>query len=145
MKRSSRYNAAFTLLEIMMVVMIIALLAGAAIFAMKDQFSVAGDAKVKGDINAFKVGLMTYRAKFGFLPSTEQGLNALVKKPDSEPRPRGAYAPFMNEIPKDPWGMEYMYEYPARRGGDEYDIYSAGPNRKPGDNDDIGNWKPADT
>jgi general secretion pathway protein G len=144
MKRSPRYNAAFTLLEIMMVVMIIALLAGAAIFAMKDQFSVAGDAKVKGDINSFKVGLMSYRSKNGFLPSTEQGLSALVKKPEGEPRPP-RWSPFLTELPKDPWGMDYMYEFPARRGGDEYDIYSAGPNRKPGDADDIGNWKPADT
>ena len=140
MKRSSRFNAGFTLLEIMMVVMIIALLAGAAIFAMKDQFSVAGDAKVKGDITSFKVSLMQYRAQNGFYPSSEQGLAALVRKPESDPRPR-SWRQMFSELPKDPWGSDYIFEYPAKRSGDEYDIYSAGPNRKPGDADDIGNWR----
>jgi len=140
MKRSSRNQAGFTLLEIMMVVMIIALLAGAAIFAMKDQFGVAGDAKAKGDINGLKTALMMYRARNGFYPTTEQGLKALVSKPDSEPRPRN-WVPSFNEMPRDAWQSEYIFEYPAKRSKDEYDLYSPGPDRKPNTPDDLGNWQ----
>ena len=140
MKRSSRNQAGFTLLEIMMVVMIIALLAGAAIYAMKDQFGVAGDAKARSDINGLNTALMMYRAKNGFYPTTEQGLKALVQKPESEPRPRN-WSQSFNEVPKDAWQSEYIYEQPGKRSGDEYDLYSPGPDRKPGTPDDIGNWK----
>jgi len=76
----------------------------------------------------------------GAPPTTEQGLGALVSMPTSQPVPR-RWRRLMTDIPLDPWGQLYYYEFPARRGTKEsFDLYSAGPDRKPGTPDDIGNW-----
>ena len=72
MKLKQRTNHAFTLLEIMLVVTIIALLLGSAIFAFKDKLGFAQDTRVKADIQSLSTCLMTYQVN-GFYPSTEQG------------------------------------------------------------------------
>jgi general secretion pathway protein G len=129
----------FTLLEIMLVVMIIALLAGIAIVKMGGALDEAGDATAKAQLNNLSVALLTYRSKGGNYPSTEQGLKALMVRPQTEPVPR-AWTGLLQSLPKDPWNHEYIYEYPGRHNPESYDIYSAGRNGKPGDDDDIGNW-----
>jgi general secretion pathway protein G len=131
----------FTLLEIMLVVMIIALLAGIAIVKMGPALDEAGDATAKAQINNLSVALLSYRAKGGNYPSTDQGLKALMVRPQTEPVPR-AWASLLQSLPKDPWNHDYVYEYPGRHNPDSYDIYSMGRNGKPGDDDDIGNWDP---
>lgn len=140
MKRLARSQAGFTLLEIMLVVMIIALLAGAAIWGMKDNVGVARDARAKGDLNSITTALMMYQAANGHFPSTEQGLKALVTKPTTEPRPR-QWRQLMKEVPLDPWQVEYRYERPGTRSQDGYDLYSSGADNQPNTSDDIGNWK----
>ncbi|MHA3773123.1 type II secretion system major pseudopilin GspG [Verrucomicrobiota bacterium sgz303538] len=141
MKRSIGSLAAFSLLEIMLVVAIIALLAGAAVMKMKGNVVVAKVIRTQGDVQMIASGLQTYEAMNGQFPTTEQGLKALVEKPTTEPRPRNWSHQFISEVPVDPWGMEYKYERPAKRSKEAYDLYSAGPNNVPGDSDDIGNWK----
>jgi general secretion pathway protein G len=132
--------AAFTLLEIMLVVMIIALLAGSAIYLMKDNLGVAQDVKVDGDIQLLETSLLSYETFNGNPPSTAQGLDALVNRPAGEPQPR-KWKRLMSEVPVDPWGNAYVYEYPAKRSGKTYDIYSKGKDRTAGTEDDLGNWK----
>ena len=93
MKRNSQianfpFRAGFTLLEIMLVVMIIALLAGIAIVNYGGVFNTASEAAARAQISDFKIGLLTYRTKAGFYPTTEQGLQALIVKPTTEPVPR---------------------------------------------------------
>ena len=131
----------FTLLEIMLVVMIIALLAGIAIVKMGGALDEAGDATAKAQINNLSVALLSYRAKGGNYPSSEQGLKALMARPQSEPVPR-AWTSLLQSLPKDPWNHDYVYEFPGRHNTESYDIYSMGRNGKPGDEDDIGNWDP---
>ena len=141
MKRSLRSSSAgFTLLEIMVVVMIIALLAGAAIYMMGGNLDVARYARVKADIQTIGVQLMSYNGLNGFYPSTAQGLKALVEKPEGEPRPR-QWRSLMPSIPVDPWGMEYRYACPGVHNAKTYDLFSAGPDRIPGNVDDQGNWE----
>ena len=135
----SRPASAFTLLEIMLVVMIIALLAGAAIHFMKDYVVIAGDSRTKADISGFATQLMIYKTSNGFLPSTQQGLTALVVKPTSEPIPRN-WKRLMSEVPVDAWGNHYVLETPARRSKEDYDLYSKGKDREANTEDDIGNW-----
>lgn len=131
--------AAFTLLEIMLVVMIIALLAGAAIHLMKDSVGVAQDTRVNADIKHISTHLLVYQTQNGFLPSNQQGLAALVQQPTSEPVPR-KWKRLLKEVPTDPWGSEYVLEVPARRSKDDYDLFSKGKDRQANTEDDIGNW-----
>ena len=124
----------------MLVVMIIVLLLGFAINKLSDPIGTARDAKIKADINSFATTLMMYQSSNGFLPTTSQGLKALMTKPEGEPHPR-EWRQLFKEMPLDPYGMEYQYVQPGTHNPDSYDIFSAGPNRTPGDVDDLGNWK----
>ena len=131
--------AAFTLLEIMLVVMIIALLAGAAIHFMKDNVTFAGETIARSDIKNIDTQLMLYQTSAGFLPTNQQGLAALVVKPTTDPIPRN-WKRLMKDVPLDPWGNQYVFETPARRSKEDYDLYSKGKDREANTEDDIGNW-----
>src|SRR5690349_4927484 len=124
MKRSARSQAGFTLLEIMLVVSIIALLAGAAIFKLSGNLESARITKADSDLQAFKAQLTLYDSMNGGLPTTEQGLKALIDPPS--PRPR-RWTPLLKEMPLDPWNKEYVYKRPATRSKDAFDLYSTGP------------------
>ena len=136
--RASR--AGFTLLEIMLVVMIIAMLAGIAIINMGGALNDAGESTSKAQVQSFDVALLSYRAKAGFYPTTEQGLRALMERPTTEPAPR-SWSSLLKTLPKDPWGRDYLYESPGKHNTDSYDIYSAGKDKIPGTADDVGNWE----
>ena len=135
-KMTKRTNeSAFTLLEIMIVVSIIVILLGLAISKIGNPTGFAKGVAVKADIQSIGTQLMQYEAMNGFYPSSEQGLQALVTQPQSEPRPNRWY-PFFKELPKDPWGMPYQYRCPGIKHPDKYDLYSAGPDRIPDTADD---------
>ena len=135
-KMTKRTNeSAFTLLEIMIVVSIIVILLGLAISKIGNPTGFAKGVAVKADIQSIGTQLMQYEAMNGFYPTSEQGLQALVTQPQSEPRPNRWY-PFFKEIPKDPWGMPYQYRCPGIKHPDKYDLYSAGPDRIPDTADD---------
>jgi general secretion pathway protein G len=132
-------NAAFTLLEIMLVVMIIAILAGSAIYLMRGQVDQAAIVRAEGDIQLIKTNLGFYAVRNGTAPTTAQGLNALVTRPSGEPQPR-KWSQLLPEVPLDPWGQPYHLRNPATMSKDGYDVFSSGPDRQPGTADDIGNW-----
>jgi general secretion pathway protein G len=130
-------QSAFTLLEIMLVVTIIALLLGAAIYKLGGNVEYARHTKIAGDIQSINTQLKLYESMNGFFPTTEQGLRALVVQPESEPKPSRWYQLF-KEMPKDPWNNEYIYLSPGRKNPESYDLYSAGPDRTLDTADD--NW-----
>ena len=82
--------------------------------------------------------LQMYRVDNFSYPSTDQGLDALATKPTSGQEAKN-WQPggYIKKVPKDPWGNEYQYLSPGEKG--DFDIYSLGPDQRPG-NDDIGNW-----
>ncbi len=131
--------AAFTLLEIMLVVTIIALLLASGIYFMKGQFEFSQDVRVQGDIQAVSSGLKIYQAMNGFYPTTSQGLQALVTRPDTEPRPK-KWRLLAERIPLDPWGVAYNYLEPGKHNPTSFDLFSSGPDKKAGTEDDEGNW-----
>ena len=140
MKRLVRKStAAFTLLEIMLVVMIIALLAGSAIYLMRGNVDQAKYVRVESDVQAVQTQLQFYETQNGSMPSTEQGLRALVEKPGGDPQPR-KWRQLMPEIPLDPWGTEYQLRNPGTKSKSGYDVFSCGKDKKPNTEDDIGNW-----
>jgi len=128
-------QSAFTLLEIMLVISIIVILLGVAINKLGNTTGMAKGVAVRADIQAISTQLKLYESMNGYLPTTEQGLGALVTQPSSEPRPQRWYQLF-KEIPKDPWGNNYIYLSPGRKNPTGYDLYSAGPDRKADTSDD---------
>jgi len=139
MKSTYRTQRGFTLLEIMLVVAIIVCLLAAAIKFMAPDLGVAQTVRVQADIQSITTQLRTYQALNGFLPTTEQGLQALVTRPDSDPKPTQWHL-LMDAVPLDPWNNPYIYEYPGKHNPNSFDLYSAGASRKPGTGTDIGNW-----
>src|SRR5205809_1168977 len=130
-----RKQQGFTLLEIMLVVTIIALLLGAAIYKLGGNVEYARDIRVEADIQGINTQLGLYESMNGFYPTTEQGLQALVTQPDKDPRPARWYQLF-RELPKDPWGNEYIYRSPGLKNPSGYDLYSAGADRQADTADD---------
>ena len=133
--RLNNRRSAFTLLEIMLVISIIVILLGVAINKLGNTTGMAKGVAVKADIQAIGTQLKLYESMNGYAPTTEQGLQALVTQPSTEPRPQRWYQLF-KEIPKDPWGNNYIYLSPGRRNPTGYDLYSAGPDRKADTADD---------
>lgn len=140
-RRTSFQHGGFTLLEIMLVVAIIVLLLGAAIYSLMPQLGVAKVATARADIQAYSTALMSYSSQNrGRPPSTAQGLDALVNRPTGDPKPQ-YWIKQMDKINPDPWGNPYIYKYPGtKKTASGYDLYSAGPDMAPDTEDDIGNW-----
>jgi len=127
MKRYLRSNSGFTLIEIMVVIVILALLAalvGPKIIGRSDDAKIAD---VKVQIRNLETALKLYKLDSGAYPSTEQGLSALITKPTTGIIPKNYKAEGYLEsktLPKDPWSNEYIYLSPGEHG--DYDLCSFG-------------------
>lgn len=130
-----RNNGGFTLLEIMLVVTIIALLLGAAIYKLGGNVEYSRHVRISSDVQGINTQLKLYESMNGFFPTTEQGLQALVVQPSTDPQPSRWYQLY-KELPKDPWNSTYIYLNPGRKNPNGYDLYSPGPDRKPDTADD---------
>ena len=130
-----RNENAFTLLEIMLVVMIIGLLLGTAIYKLRGNVEISKGVAVQSSLQSIKTQLKLYESFNGAPPTTDQGLNALVTQPGGEPRPI-RWTQLLDSVPKDPWGKDYVYLSPGRRNPNGYDLYSSGPDRIPDTADD---------
>jgi general secretion pathway protein G len=136
----TRSATAFTLIEIVITLTIIAILASGSIYLLKGQIDSAKDTRVDSDLQAIGLALQSYESRALRMPTTEQGLMALVEKPTLEPIPEN-YRAFMEELPKDPWGQPYKYRFPAQKSKKTYDLWTVGPDGQDGTDDDLGNWK----
>lgn len=121
-----RAEAGYTLFEIMLVLGIIAVLVGSAIYMLSGNIDVAKEQRVQSDIQAISMQLRTYEMLNYRKPTTEQGLKALVQMPSSAPKPQH-WKKLMESVPLDPWGNEYVYRNPGKFKTDGYDLYSLGP------------------
>ena len=132
-----RNQSGFTLIEVMVVVVILGILAAVVVPNIMDEPENARINKAKQDIRALELALDRYKLHNSDYPSSEQGLQALVKKPAGSPEPRSWKGPYVKKVNDDPWQNEYQYLSPGTHG--KIDIFSGGKN--PGSpEDDIGNW-----
>ncbi|MDB6140816.1 MAG: ral secretion pathway protein [Verrucomicrobiaceae bacterium] len=129
----------FTLVEMVLVLGIIALLLGAGIYNLTGVLDSGKIKRAKADIATYGSALRTYELNGGFLPSTEQGLNALVERPSARPAP-ASWTQVMKKLTADPWGNPYNYRRPGTKDKGGYDVYSNGPDGLPDTGDDVGNW-----
>lgn len=140
-RRSARARA-FTLIELLLVMVIIAVLAAIVVPRFAGRSEDAQITAAQSQINShFSVALDTYEIDNSAYPSTAQGLAALRSKPSSAPEPKNWKGPYLkSEIPNDPWGNPYVYKSPGTHNADSYDLSSAGPDAAEGTEDDITNW-----
>jgi general secretion pathway protein G len=149
MNRAKHYrnmNAkGFTLIELMVVVIILGILAGLIVPRFMGRTDEAKIVKAKVDISAIETAVKLYKLDNGVYPTTEQGLQALIEKPESGKIPskwhEGGYLE-KEKIPTDPWGNAYVYLSPGLHG--DYDIISYGADGTPGGegiNADINSWE----
>ena len=129
----------FTLVEMVLVLGIIALLLGAGIYQLTGVLDSGKIKRARADLATFGSALRTYELNGGFLPTTEQGLNALVERPSSRPAPT-SWVQVMKKVNLDPWGNPYGYRKPGTKDKGGYDVFSNGPDGLPDTADDIGNW-----
>lgn len=128
---------AFTLLEIMLVVMIIALLAAAAIHAFGPGSIITTKITVtRGNLQRAKTALLQYQILAGRMPTTEQGLDSLVTRPERDPKPRSWQQQSERPI-LDGFERPYIYRNPSTKNPSGFDLYSAGPDGLPDNADDI--------
>ncbi|MDR3428587.1 MULTISPECIES: type II secretion system major pseudopilin GspG [Silvimonas] len=133
----------FTLIEILVVITILAILGALIVPKIMDRPNDARVVAAKQDIRSVVQALKLYKLDNGRYPTTEQGLKALVEKPTASPAPanwkNGGY---LEKLPKDPWGNDYIYLNPGLHG--EIDVMSYGADGQAGGENydaDIGSWQ----
>ena len=140
-----RNEKAFTLIEIMLVVIIIGVLVAMVVPNFAGRGEEARRTAAKADIESnLTTALDLYEMDNSRFPTSEQGLTALLTKPTANPVPANWNGPYLKKkkIPKDPWGKDYAYVAPGVHNPKEYDLSSYGPDGAEG-NDDVTNWAEA--
>lgn len=141
MRRTVGRTAGFTLVEIMVVVVILGILAVLIVPRVLGRTDEAKQAAAKHDIATVMQSLKLYKLDNGRYPTNDQGLQALVTKPIAAPAPSN-WKPYLDKLPKDPWGNTYQYLSPGVHG--EVDVFSLGADNQPGGTGadlDIGSWQ----
>ena len=135
----------FTLIELMVVVIILGILAGLVVPRIMERPGQAKQTKAKIQIESLETALKLYKLDSGRYPDTEQGLEALVQKPEAGNQHgswrEGGYLE-KGRVPLDPWNNAFVYLSPGAHG--EYDIISYGADGVPGgegENKDINSWE----
>jgi general secretion pathway protein G len=130
----------FTLVEIMVVVVILGVLAALIVPRIVGRADDARVVAAKQDVATVMQALKLYRLDNGRYPTNDQGLQALVTRPATDPVPPN-WKSYLDRLPKDPWGRVYLYLNPGLRG--EIDVFTLGADGQPGGeaaDADVGSW-----
>jgi len=134
-------QAGFTLIELMVVLVIIGVLAALIVPNVLDRADDARVTAARTDVGNLMQALKLYKLDNQRYPNGEQGLEALIRRPTTNPIP-GNWKQYLEKLPNDPWGRPYLFANPGVKG--EIDVYSLGADGQPGGegvNADIGSWQ----
>ena len=131
-----RARAAFTLVEMLLVLVILATLAAIVIPKMAGRSQQAKVTAAQTQISNFEQALDAFEIDNGYYPKTG-GLNDLIDAPANA---TGWKGPYLKNIPVDPWQNAYIYEYPGKHTQNSYDLASGGPDGRLGTDDDLTSW-----
>lgn len=135
---NKRRRRAFTLVEMLLVLVILGTLAAIVIPKFAGRTEQAKVTAAETQISNFETALDSFEVDVGYYPEGNEGLEDLFTEPRDSEGWRGPY--LKQTIPLDPWGEEYLYESPGENNEDGYDLSSAGPDKRHGTDDDITNW-----
>jgi general secretion pathway protein G len=136
-----RHLGGFTLIELMVVLVIIGVLAALIVPNVLDRADDARVTAARTDVSNLTQALKLYKLDNQRYPAAEQGLQALIAKPTTNPVPTN-WKPYLEKLPNDPWGRAYQYLNPGVKA--EIDVMSFGADGQPGGegkNADIGSWQ----
>lgn len=141
MSSLNKKKQGFSLIEIMVVVVILGILSAIIVPKLMSRPDDARIVKAKQDVLSIETSLNLYKLDNGFYPSTDQGLKALVKKPNTPPTPKHWHQ-YLANLPIDPWDTPYLYLNPGQHG--EIDIFTYGAKGESEAEEQasmIGNWE----
>ena len=134
----------FTLVEMLLVLVILATLAAVVVPKFAGRSKQAKVTAAKSQISNLEIAIDLFEVDMGYYPKAGNDLRDLIEEPNSS-SVQDWQGPYLKKgIPKDPWGNDYIYNYPGKMNIASYDISSGGPDTKTGTDDDITNWQTED-
>lgn len=137
--KQTRHAQGFSILELLLVLVILAVLSAIVGVRFAGQSAKAKVTAAKTQLRDFKTALGTYELQVGTYPTTQQGLDALIEEPSDAEGWSGPYLE-TDTVPKDQWGNDWQYRYPGTHNTEGFDLSSYGPDGRAGGSDDIANW-----
>ena len=131
-------RAAFTLIELLLVLVILGILAAVVVPKFTNTGDKARRTAANTDIATIEGALDRFELDAGRFPNTDEGLAVLMQAPTQQVK--GWSGPYIKRIPTDPWGNPYMYRFPGQNNPKGFDLFSPGPDGREGGGDDIDNW-----
>ena len=135
-----RPHSAFTLIELLLVLVILGILAAIVVPKFAGRTEQAKVTAAQTQLASFGTALDAFEVDTGSYPKGKGGLGDLIQQPRDAQNWRGPYLKDKGEVPLDPWGNAYLYECPGKHNPSGYDLMSMGPDARVGGDDDIANW-----
>jgi general secretion pathway protein G len=130
---------AFTLIELLLVLVILGILAAIVVPKFAGRTEQARKVAAETQIANFGTVLDAFEIDMGYYPKGRNGLLDLVQQPRDADNWKGPY--LKSDIPLDPWKNAYIYDCPGKHNPTTYDLMSIGPDGREGGDDDITNWQ----
>jgi general secretion pathway protein G len=134
----NRSQRAFTLIELLLVLVILGILAAIVVPKFAGRTEQAREAAAKTQVANFSTALDAFEVDNGFYPKGKSGLNDLVAAPRDAQNWKG---PYIKDVPVDPWQKPYVYQSPGKHNPTSYDLMSMGPDGRENTEDDVTNWQ----
>lgn len=133
-------RSAFTILELLLVLVILSVLAAIVASRFVGQSQSAKVKAAQTQLSNFNLALNRFEIDMGRFPTTSEGLQVLIEKPNDGGK--AWTGPYLDgdAVPKDQWGNEWNYRQPGQHRSDGFDLWSNGPDGREGGDDDIANW-----